>query len=120
MKVFRFRELDIYKDVRKFISIIYKITSKFPKSEIYGLTQQLRRASVSINLNIAEANGYQSKEAQQRFYYIAKGSLYECIAIFEVCLDMQFINNETYEELKAMAERILARLNGLIKYASHL
>lgn len=115
-KPFTFRDLNVYKEGRELINTIYKISSKFPKDELYGITNQLRRAAVSINLNIAEGSGRSSKGDQKRFYNIAKASLYECIAIFDICSDMKYISTEEFRLLEEKSKSILAKLNGLIKY----
>ncbi len=115
---FDFKKLEVYKNGREFIKQIYKITEKFPKHELYGIVNQLRRASVSVNANIAEGSGRRSKNEQRQFYYISRASLYECIALIDIAYDLNFINDEIYTILKEKPEKILARLNGLIKYTN--
>mgnify|MGYP006183563367 CR=1 FL=1 len=73
----RFKDLEIWKSSRKFCSEIYAITSNFPESEKFGLTNQLRRASVSVPSNIAEGSGRTSDKEFLYFLNIALGSSYE-------------------------------------------
>tara|TARA_R110002073_G_scaffold240878_2_gene402675 strand:+ start:1423 stop:1695 length:273 start_codon:yes stop_codon:yes gene_type:complete len=73
----RFKDLEIWKRSRVFSSKIYEVTSKFPDSERFGLTNQLRRASVSIPSNIAEGSSRNSNKDFSRFLEIAIGSAYE-------------------------------------------
>lgn len=73
----RFKELSIRKRSRSFCSQIYEITSKFPESEKFGITNQLRRASVSIPSNIAEGSSRNSHKDFIRFLRISLGSAYE-------------------------------------------
>ena len=115
---FEFENLDVYKNGREFIEKIYKITETFPKSELYGIISQLRRASVSINANIAEGSGRHNKKEQRQFYNISKASLYECIALLDTAYDLKFIKDEINNTLREKSRIILARLNGLIKYTN--
>ena len=73
----KFKELQIWKRSRIFCSEIYKITSAFPDSEKFGITNQLRRASVSIPSNIAEGSSRNSNKDFVRFLQIAIGYAYE-------------------------------------------
>ena len=73
----RFKDLEIWKKSRVFCSSIYEITSNFPESEKFGLTNQLRRASVSIPSNIAEGSSRKTNKGFSRFLQIALGSAYE-------------------------------------------
>ena len=73
---------------------------------------------MSINLNIAEGNGRSNRAEQKQFYNVAKASLYECIAVLDICIDRGYITEGEYTRLGEMGEKILARLNGLIKYTS--
>lgn len=69
-----FRDLIVWQRAVTFATTIYEITSRFPSSEIYGLTNQLRRASVSISSNIAEGSKRGSKKEFSHFLRIAQGS----------------------------------------------
>ena len=102
--------------MQKAVQVKKEYMHYIPKYEIYGITNQLRRAVVSINLNIAEGNGRSNKREQKQFYNIAKASLYECIAILDICVDREYMTKNEYLKLEKIAEKILARLNGLIKY----
>ncbi len=72
----RFKDLEIWKKSRLFCSSIYETTSKFPESEKFGLTNQLRRDSVSIPSNIAEGSSRNSNKDFSRFLQITLGSPY--------------------------------------------
>ena len=94
-------ELDGYKALRVYQAALdllvecYRITGEFPKSEMYGLTQQLRRAAVSIVLNIAEGWGRNSKAELARFSDISRGSAHEVDAAFQIAVRLDFISSET-------------------------
>ncbi len=83
---FRFEKLQIWQDARKFTGEIYSITKKFPSSEKYGLTNQLRRASVSICLNIEEPDKKSDIEFR-RYLRMAIGSCEEVVTALYVALD---------------------------------
>ncbi|MBL0308952.1 MAG: four helix bundle protein [Bacteroidetes bacterium] len=72
-----YKELDVWKKARLLVKEVYRVTKSFPKEEVYGLTSQLRRASVSVAANISEGCGRQYKKETIQFLHIARGSLYE-------------------------------------------
>jgi four helix bundle protein len=103
----KFKELEIWKKSRLFCSEIYKITSNFPDSEKFGLTNQLRRASVSIPSNIAEGSSRSSNKDFARFLQITLGSAYEIETQLLIAYDLKFINNEDLEKLSQNLESII-------------
>lgn len=105
-----YKELDVYKDSYNLSLQIYKITNEYPKYEIYGITSQIRRAAVSVPLNIAEGYGRQSKEEFKRFLKISLGSLYETKTLLELSKDLNYINNEIYTKLEKQYDTIAKRL----------
>ncbi|NRR92660.1 four helix bundle protein [Winogradskyella undariae] len=107
----RFKDLEIWKKSRVFCSSIYGITSKFPESEKFGLTNQLRRASVSIPSNIAEGSSRNSNKDFSRFLQITLGSAYEVETQLLIASDLNFISKEELDKL-------LLELNSIIKMTS--
>lgn len=103
----RFKELEIWKRSRKFCSSIYEATSKFPESEKFGLTNQLRRASVSIPSNIAEGSSRNSDKDFARFLRIAIGSAYEIETQLLISHDLHFISKENLQKLTFELEEII-------------
>jgi len=89
MKVSSYKELEAYKKAYKNVIGIYKLTKPFPKEEKYGIVSQIRRASVSIPLNIAEGYMKGSKE-YVRFLRIALGSSAEVETLLTLCADLEF------------------------------
>ena len=73
-----FQDLTLWQKAHKFVLSVYQLTHEFPREELYGLTQQLRRAAVSIPANIAEGFKKSSKKEKVRFYNISQGSIEEC------------------------------------------
>lgn len=103
----KFKELEIWKRSRIFCSKIYNITSLFPESEKFGLTNQLRRASGSIPSNIAEGFSRTSDKDFSRILQIAIGSAYEIETQLIIANDLNFISDaELNELLKELSEII--------------
>jgi four helix bundle protein len=107
----QFKELEIWKRSRLFCSMIYQITSSFPTDEKFGLTNQLRRASVSIPSNIAEGSSRNSNKDFSRFLEIAIGSAYEIETQLLIALDLGFIITDELD-------KSIIELNEIIKMIS--
>ncbi|GAA0733607.1 four helix bundle protein [Aquimarina litoralis] len=103
----RFKDLEIWKKSRVFCTKIYDITSEFPESEKFGLTNQLRRAAVSIPSNIAEGSSRSSNKDFARFLQITLGSAYEIETQLLISLDLEFINQTKLDILLKDLESIV-------------
>ncbi len=103
----RFKDLEIWKKSRIFCSEIYNTTSKFPDSEKFGLTNQLRRASVSMPSNIAEGSSRKSNKDFARFLQITLGSAYEIETQLLIASDLKFISKEELDLLLKNLESII-------------
>ncbi|MGV0926013.1 four helix bundle protein [Empedobacter sp. ULE_I145] len=110
------KDLDVWKKSVDFVTIIYKETQSFPKEEIYGLTNQIRRSAVSISSNIAEGVARNSDKEFIHFLYIALGSLMELDTQLLISKNINFISDSDYIILQAKIEEIGKIFNGLIKY----
>jgi four helix bundle protein len=115
MKKHNFRNLKIYQRAIAYAVEIYKISRNFPKEELYGLTSQIRRAVISISLNIAEGSGNKSEKEFQRFLEIALRSDYEVIACLEIALKLNYCCNDDFSRLSAEADEIAAMITGFSK-----
>lgn len=114
----QFKELEIWKRSRKFCSEIYKVTSRFPSDEKFGLTNQLRRASVSVPSNIAEGSSRNSNKDFSRFLEIAIGSAYEIETQILIASDLGFITLTESEKLvNELAEivKMISRFRSTLK-----
>lgn len=98
-----------------FIEKIYLHTNSFPGHEIYGLTSQLRRASVSVSANISEGAARETANDYARFLNIARASLSEVDTLLDISLRLNYINQATHLELTDDLNHVAAMLNGLIK-----
>ena len=101
-----------------FVEHIYKITNKFPTSEMYGLTNQLRRAALSIPLNIAEGSGSGSDKEFCRFLSISLRSSYEVVCGVEVAKRLNYCSREETESLLKQCDELSAMITGLKKSLS--
>ncbi|MFC1571401.1 four helix bundle protein [Candidatus Margulisiibacteriota bacterium] len=112
---FRFLNFPVYKDIKEYIKNIYAISAKFPKEERFGMTNQIRRAAVSIALNLAEGSDRGSDKDFQRFINMAIGSLNETVAVIDIALDNDFVNQKNYDIILVQAEGIVKQLSGFRK-----
>jgi len=109
-----FKELIVWQKSIDLVTKIYKVTEKFPSSEIYGLTSQLKRASVSIPSNIAEGNTRRSKADYVQFLRIARGSCSEVETQIIISKNLGFIDEISFEKLSFSIVEISKMINGLI------
>ena len=113
-----FEKLDVYQQARALAKAIYKVSRNFPKIEQYGLTSQIRRASISVPLNIAEGQGRRSKKDNKQFLVIARGSIFELLALYDICSDQELITKKERAYLRKKTIQVLKMVNGLISYLS--
>lgn len=104
-----FEKLEVWKKAHEFVLLVYKMTENFPKAEMFGLSPQFRRASVSIAANIAEGYKKKGKADKLRFYNIAQGSLEECRYYIILSRDLNYIKGQEIE-----------LLNDTLKHTSYL
>ena len=115
MKKHNFRNLKIYQRSVAFAVEIYRITKRFPKEELYGITSQIRRAVISISLNIAEGSGNSSEKEFKRYLEIALRSGYEVMSCLEIALLIGYCNQEDHARLIAEADEIAAMITGFAR-----
>ena len=115
MYEYYFERLDVWKNARVFASHIYKMTSVFPESEKFGITNQLRRATLSIGANIAEGMSRSTDKDKARFLNMAYGSSMEVLSFLSIATDLEFITKKEYLELREELENITMLQNGLSK-----
>ncbi|MFQ5823280.1 MAG: four helix bundle protein [bacterium] len=109
------KKLDTWKLGIEFVIDIYQMTEGFPKSEIYGLTNQLRRAAVSIPSNIAEGASRKSSIERKRFYEIARSSLVEIDTQLEIAIKLKYCTKETISPFSEKMNHLFALITQLIK-----
>ncbi|MFV0141768.1 four helix bundle protein [Empedobacter falsenii] len=110
------KDLEVWKLAIDFVSEIYLITKQFPEAEKFGLSTQMRRASVSIPSNIAEGAARQSDKEFIQFLYISLGSSAELETQLIIAFNLNFIKQNQLNQLILKQEQIAKMLNGLIKF----
>jgi four helix bundle protein len=111
----KFRKLKVWNRSVEYVTFVYQITAKFPREERYGLIDQIRRAAVSITLNIAEGSGAGTDLEYIRFLRMAQRSAYEVIAAFEISINLKMGNNSDLRKAIEEADELSAMIGGLIK-----
>lgn len=111
-----FKELNVWKESKAFSVKMYKITKTFPSSELYGLTSQLNRATISIPSNIAEGSGRETNKDFSRFINIALGSSFEVETQLIIAFELEFINKSDFDILIEQLNRIQKMLHSFNKY----
>ena len=114
-KIKSFTDLDVWKEGHKLVTLIYKITRKFPKEEMFGLISQIRRAVVSITSNISEGFSRKSYTEKIQFYFTSLGSLTEVQNLLLVAKDVGFMTKNDFDLLAKQTVVVSKLLNGLIK-----
>jgi len=116
MGFLNYNDLDVWKECRKLVSTIYVISKSFPKDETYGLTNQIRRASISVISNIAEGTGRNTTKDSLQFFYISRGSLFEAEAQLFIAKDLDYLSEEQLKEILLQCTSCKKLLNGFINY----
>mgnify|MGYP003463324245 FL=1 len=113
MDKFTFFDLRVYKEAKLLVREVYSLMDKFPKFETYALSDQLRRAVVSVPSNIAEGSGRFSIKEKILFIEIAYGSLTETLCQLDIAHDLEYISDKEFTEVKERIEVIGKQLSGL-------
>ena len=109
------KKLIVWQKSIDLVENIYKHSGKFPGSELYGLTNQLRRASVSISAKIAEGAARRTSKDYLKYLNISRASLSEVDTLIDISLRLGYIDKSTHSEFTETMNHIGAMLNGLIR-----
>jgi four helix bundle protein len=115
MRTRHFRDLLVWQRAMQLTKAIYRETAVLPKSEIFGLQSQMRRAAVSVPSNIAEGHGRLSDHLLRVFLAQARGSLYELETQIQLCHDLDFIQPVATKDLLELCNEVARMINGLLK-----
>jgi four helix bundle protein len=113
--MFNFEKLETWQEAVNFADLVYSLTRTFPDDERFGLTNQMRRAAVSISSNLAEGSSRSSRPDFARFVEIATGSVFEVVSQSIIGKRQGFLSEENYQKLYAAAEKQSKMLSGLRK-----
>lgn len=112
---FDFESLELYKKALFYIDFVYDVTQKFPLDELYGLTNQFKRAANSISLNIGEGYG-ETIPLSLRYLRITRGSIRECLGCSTIGFRRKFISESNYLESRKLLTELSKLSAGYRKY----
>ncbi len=115
MKLYQyaFEKLEVWKKSKELVKVIYTSTEHFPKSEMFGLTQQMRRASVSVASNLAEGSARKTNKDKAHFTTIAYSSLMELLNQSIIVMELGYLKEKDYECIRQEIQLISYMLNSL-------
>jgi four helix bundle protein len=111
--MFNFEKLETWHEAIAFADLVYTLTRNFPDAERFGLTNQMRRAAVSISSNVAEGCSRSSRVDYARFVEIATGSVFEVVSQATIGRNQGFLSEPNYQQLYQAAEKQSRMLSGL-------
>jgi len=111
-----FKKLEVWRIARELNKLIYVATKVFPKDEIYGLTSQIRRASVSISSNISEGCGRRTSKDFAQFLYNAMGSIKEVECQIFISKDLGYLTSDESDKIFEELDKLGRKLNLLIRH----
>jgi len=111
-----FYRLEVWKLGMKLVNEIYSVTKKFPNEEKFCLVSQVRRAAISVPLNIAEGSAKRTKKDFASFVRIALGSLMETMTCLEISLEQKYITKNEYEKFQLLIQELYFKLISLDKF----
>ena len=112
---YRFEDLKVWGLGMDIVHEVYKLIRKFPKDELFALTDQLKRAATSIVLNIAEGSGQPTTKGFAVYLYRAKSSALECVTCYKIALQENFVSSSETENLKMLLQEEYFKLIALEK-----
>lgn len=110
-----FRSLKVWEKGHELVLKIYRVTENFPKQEMYGITSQIRRSAVSVPTNIAEGCGKDTDAELKRYCLIAMGSSSELEYLLLLSHDLNYLSEESYQELQNQLIEARKMLNAFIR-----
>jgi four helix bundle protein len=110
---FRFEKLEVWQEARKINQVIYRLTKRFPRQEMFAMTSQIRRASMSVSSNIAEGSGRNSDKDFAHFLEQSYASLMEVASLFFLGMDEAYVTETDLDPLFDEMERLAKRIASL-------
>ena len=110
---FSFEKLEVWQESRALTKDLYQETQNFPKEEKFGITNQIRRAAVSICSNIEEGSSRTSQKDQAHFYQLAYSSLMEVVNQIIISHDLEYIGENDLDSYRTQVEKLVNKLNAL-------
>lgn len=113
MHLYAFERLDVWQVSRAFVKEVYRLLAQLPDFEMHNLTNQIRRAAVSVSLNIAEGTSRNSLKEQSRFSEVAYGSLLEVYCSLLIAKDLGYIDENDLSGISVRIQELSNKLNAL-------
>lgn len=110
------QQFDVYKATKAFIKECYSATKEFPSEEKFALVRQIRRAALSVHLNLAEGFSRKSEAERKRFFEVSRGSIIEIDAALDVSEDLGYCKKENLQNLGVCMNRCFSMLSKLISH----
>ena len=117
--ILNYQKLDIYTASKKFVFDCYNLTRSFPMDEKFGMISQIRRAALSVHLNVAEGASRKSEQERKRYYEISRGSIVEIDAALDVAIELGYLKNLDSKSLEISMVQCFKLLTGLIDSKLH-
>lgn len=111
-----FTDLEVWQEAHRLTLLIYELSKRFPKEELYGLSSQTRRAAISVELNIAEGYGRYHFAEEIKFLFNARGSAREVQACLLISKDLKFVSDEDVDTIYQDYITLIKRINSLVNY----
>jgi len=111
-----FKELAVWREAKILAVSVYKLTEPFPKHELFGLTNQMRRAAVSIPSNIAEGIGRRTSKDKAQFMYTSRGSLFELETQMIIARELNYLPADEFNQISERITKCRQLINGFINY----
>jgi four helix bundle protein len=106
--------LDVFKFSHELVLECYRVTKSFPDNEKYTMVSQIRRAALSVHLNVAEGCSRKSASERKRFYEVSRGSLIEVDTAFDISFKLEYVQMEQLKNLENLIITTFKILSGLI------
>jgi four helix bundle protein len=111
-----FTNLEVWKEARILVKLVYSHVASFPREEMFGLQSQIKRSVISIPSNVAEGCGRNHTKDSLQFFYVARGSAYELEAQLYLSCDLGFINEDQLNNILKQLELVRKLLAGFINF----
>ena len=108
------KSLKIYEAIRELVKEVYVVSIKLPADEKFNMVQQMRRAALSVKLNLAEGSTRKSPNERKRFYEVARGSVVEIDAVLETAVDLNYVKSDQLHSVAKLLNKCFAMLSNMI------
>jgi four helix bundle protein len=109
------QSLKIYEAIRELTKEVYAVSMKLPPEEKFNMIQQMRRAALSVKLNLAEESTRRSPNERRRFYEVARGSVVEIDAVLETAVDLNYFKDDQLNSVAKLLNKCFAMLSNMIE-----